>query len=193
MFSDLSAIITKAPVRNGSFCLLLLFNNAVNVAVEFHFWVAFVFAHFLVYQSAEKDYVGKDIKPEHQNDYGSKGTIDRGIFYRRTYEPGEKSAYNSENKRTEDRARKNFHFIGTAPCVAVINGIKHSGGNYIKNYKSEPVPEVRKIKKIYKIYHGKKRFKKSYKPSSCDNRYCKNVNGQKESHGIKSPPDCEPE
>ena len=72
MFSDLSAIITKAPVFNGSFCLLLLFNKTVDVAVEFHFRVAFVFAHFLVYQSSEKDYVSKDIKPEHQNDYGSK-------------------------------------------------------------------------------------------------------------------------
>jgi hypothetical protein len=25
--------------------------------------------------------------------------------------------------------------IGASPCVAIINGIKHSGGNNIKNYK----------------------------------------------------------
>ena len=102
----------------------------MNVAVEL-FSVVFVFADFLVDQSAYKGYVGKNIKPQHQDNYGSKRTIDSGIFYRRTYEPGEKSAYNGKNDRTENRAGKNVYVIWASPRVCIIDNIKHSGGNNV--------------------------------------------------------------
>ena len=155
----------------------------MDVAVEF-LLVVFVFAKFFVQKRAKKDYIGKDIKPEHKDDYGSKGTVNSGIFYGRAYEPGEKSAYNGENKRTENRPGKNVYAVWASPGVAVINGVEHSGGNYIQYYKTEPVPKVCKVKKIYKIDKLKKRFKNVDKPSSADNRYSKDVNGHKECNGI---------
>ena len=87
----------KAPEINGSFFLRFLFNKAVNVAVEF-VTVVFVFANFFVDKRSDKDNVRKDIKPEHEDDHRSKGTVNCGIFYGRAYEPGEESAYYGENK-----------------------------------------------------------------------------------------------
>ena len=145
------------------------------------FLVVFVFAHFLVDKRSDKDDVGKNIKPKHKNDHRSEGAVNGGIFYRRTYEPGEKSAYYGENKRTENRSGKNVYVIRASPCVAVINGVKHSCGNDIQNYETEPVPKVCKVKKIYKIDKSKERFKKGYKPSSTDNGDSENVDSNKKS------------
>ena len=107
--------------------LQFLLYKTVDVSMEFHFWVGTVFAQFLIYKRTDEDDICKDIKPEHQYDNGSKGTVDCGIFDRETDEPGEKSAYNGENERTENRSGKNVYVIWAAPCVAVINRVKHSG------------------------------------------------------------------
>lgn len=148
------------------------------------FSVVFVFAKLFVDKRSDKDNVRKDIKPEHKNDYRSKGTVDCGIIYGRTYEPGEKTAYNGENKRTEDRSGKNVYVIWASPCVAVINGIKHSGGNDIQNYEAEPVPKICKVKKIYKIDKRKERLKKVNKPSSADNCDSEDINSNKKSYCV---------
>ena len=55
-----------------------------------------VFAEFLIDKRTYKDYVRKNIKPKHQYDYRSKGTVYCGIFYGKTYKQGKNSAYNSK-------------------------------------------------------------------------------------------------
>ena len=143
-----------------------------------------VFTDFLVYKCSDKDYIRKNIKPEHKNDHRSKGTVNRGIFYRKTYEPGEKTAYNGKNKGTENRTGKNGNVIWASPGVAVINRVKHPGGKNIQNYKPKPVPKVCNIQKIYKINKDKKWFKKVDKPSSADNRNSKNIDSNKKSDRV---------
>ena len=132
-------------------------------------------AELLVNKGADKDYIRKDIKPEHQDNYRCKGTVDCGILYGGAYKPREKSAYKSKNKRTEDRSGKDFHFIGTAQGVEIIKRIKKRCRNDIKNYKTEPVPEIRKVNKIDKFNLEKKGLKKIYKPFSCENDNCKDI------------------
>lgn len=103
--------------------LLLFFNKIAYIAVHFHFRIASMIADFLVYKRSDKDYVRKDIEPEHEDYYGSKGAVNGGIFYGICYEPGKKSADKGKNKRTENRPGKNVYPIGASPCAAVINCI----------------------------------------------------------------------
>ena len=152
--------------------------------MKFHLRVAPVFAEFLVDKCADEDYIRKKIEPEHQDDNRGKGAIDRGIFYRGAYEPGEKSAEDSENKRTENRPRKNFHSVRASPCVAEINSIKKRRRNNVENNKTQPVPEVCNGVETDEIQLEEKRFQKIEKPSSAENDDCKNINCNKEKNRI---------
>ena len=152
--------------------------------MELHFRVGTVFAQFLVYKRTDEDDICKDIKPEHQYDNGSKGTVDCGIFDRETDAPGEKSAYNGEKNGTYCRTGKYVYFEWASPRVAKINRIEHCGGKQIKDHKTEPVPKIGDIEKIYKIYHLEKRFQKIFKPSSGNNYHREKIDDHKESTGV---------
>ena len=58
----------------------------MNIAVEFFLFI-FMIADFFVDKSTNQNYGGKDIEPEHKDDYRSKGTVNCGIIYGITYEP----------------------------------------------------------------------------------------------------------
>ena len=168
---------------------LFFLNKTVHVAVQFHLRIGIMLAKFFVDKRTHKGYICKDVKPKHKNNNGSKRTVNGGIFYGKTYEPGENTAYYCKKNGADGGTGKNIDSVRTVPGVAKINGIKHSGRKDAKNYKSEPVPKIGKIDETNNTKLNKNRFKQINKPSAGNNYHRKKIYSDKESNCINETED----
>ena len=95
--------------------LVVAFDKAGYAVMIFHLRIIHLRAYLSVYQRSDHDYAAENIEPEHQNYYGSKGTVNKRISYGKAYEPGKNKADSGKQQRAENRSRKGDGFIWAVP------------------------------------------------------------------------------